>query len=234
MAQSMRGGLSRTLKADGSIVTLADQEIERWLRPELESLVPGSATWGEEQGRSEGGSAGLWLVDPIDGTSNYAFGSPLWGVSIALYQEGGIQLGVVAIPDLAETYSARAGGGTTCNGEPIDPVPPGPVRPEELVSYCDSVRDEFARYGLPGKMRYAGAFVVEAAFFLKQRFRGVIAYRGSAYDFGACLCLAEEAGADVRYADGSAFAIDDLMHADRPKKPFLLFPKNSGFYLRTG
>src|SRR5579884_1150182 len=94
LAQEIRGdGISRELKRDGSIVTTADRELEKLFRAELPKLVPESTVWGEEYGFEEEGSGGLWVVDPVDGTSNFSYGSPLWGVSAALVKGDQILFG---------------------------------------------------------------------------------------------------------------------------------------------
>ncbi len=219
------------LKSDGSIVTRADCEIEALLRTELPKLVPGTTVWGEEQGFQEPGPNGLWLVDPVDGTSNYRFGSPLWGVSIGLVQDGQVVLGAIALPDLDEIYSAHSGGGATCNDVPLPAIRPGPIKNEELVSYSDRTLIQYAGHKLPGKMRYAGAFVIESTFMLKGHFRGVISHKANLYDVAASICMATELGAEICYFDGSALDIPALIRAQRIEKPFLIFPQDSGFRL---
>ncbi len=95
-------------KPDDSLVTNADKAVERYLRGELPALAQKSTIWGEEEGYEPEGPGGLWLVDPIDGTSNYRFGQPLWGISVGLYRNGGVpEIGGIALPDLGETYLAE-------------------------------------------------------------------------------------------------------------------------------
>jgi len=95
IAQQARTEPKREIKPDGSIVTNGDRLVEQFLRAELTHLVPGSKVWGEEFGHSAEGEGGLWLVDPVDGTTNYAYGSPLWGVSVALLRGSSLKLGAV-------------------------------------------------------------------------------------------------------------------------------------------
>ena len=95
VAIASRAHMVRELKKDGSIVTNADRDAELFIRSELQRFIPGSTVWGEEFGHDGDSPDGLWLVDPIDGTSNFSFGSPLWGVSVALLKDGVIQLGAI-------------------------------------------------------------------------------------------------------------------------------------------
>ncbi|HZH98584.1 MAG TPA: inositol monophosphatase family protein [Fimbriimonadaceae bacterium] len=230
IAQRARENFVRELKPDGSVVTNGDREVEVFLRRELTTLVPGSTVWGEEFGYEEEGPGGLWCVDPVDGTSNYSFGSPLWGVSIALIVGTRPVLGAIGLPDLRELYLGADGAIVKRNGVPMPPVPPGPVEKHELVSYNDHI----ARMGqpLPGKMRITGAFVVDAMFMLGQRFRGLIGYREKLYDMAATALFAQQLEADLRYADGTKMNIEDLKRDEKIAKPWIMFPRDADFYIR--
>jgi myo-inositol-1(or 4)-monophosphatase len=228
MAQDLRGSLDACVKPDASIVTRADFEIETWLRDELPRLAPGSAVWGEEKGFAEEGSGGLWLVDPVDGTSNYAFGSPLWGVSIAWMLGGRIRLGAVALPDLGEAYSAAEGEGVTRNGERLPALRPGEIRNEELVA-CSPALFRRPGFRCPGNVRYNGAFVIEGAFFACGRYRALLSVRASLYDMAACLCLAREAGGDVRHLDGTPFDEAPSTQPSLIEPAFGFFPPGCGW-----
>src|ERR1043165_8157381 len=100
MARDMQAGIEREIKPDGSIVTPADRRVEEFLRASLPRLVAGAGVNGEEMESSEETEAGLWCLDPIDGTSNYAFGSPLWGVSVGLVKGEEALLGAIYLPVL--------------------------------------------------------------------------------------------------------------------------------------
>jgi myo-inositol-1(or 4)-monophosphatase len=229
LAQRCRESRSWRLKPDGSIVTNGDLEVEAFLKDRLLQIVGGSGFWGEE-GAFEGETpAGLWAVDPIDGTSNYAFGSPLWGVSVAFIRGGEPLLGCIALPDLGEIYLSWSGGGVFRNGVRLPPIPAGPVQPYELVSYSEHVSRQLDSKLIPGKMRSSGALVIEATFTLCQRFRGMIGVREKLYDIAAAVLMARELGADVRYADGAPLVARDLIADVHIAKPWLIFPKESGF-----
>jgi len=218
------------IKADDSLVTNADKAVERFLRTELDQLAPGSTIWGEEEGYAPEGTGGLWLVDPIDGTSNYRFGLPLWGVSVGLYRNGKLDLGGIILPDLKETYLGARGGGATLNGQPLPKLPPGPVRPSELVNV---ETDLLAKYGnsLPGKARISGAAVIGGTFVASGRFRGLIAEGEHLYDVAAHIVINREVGADVRYANGAAFDESALVRPVGISPAWIVFPQDSGFFL---
>jgi len=112
-------------KQDGSLVTGADHEIEATLRERIAGRFPGHAVLGEEGGFAGAGSVGssgsvpLWVIDPIDGTNNFAWGIPIFATLIALQQGGETVVGVVSAPALGERYEAAAGEGARMNGSPI-------------------------------------------------------------------------------------------------------------------
>lgn len=226
IAQKARLQMVREEKPDGSVVTNADREVETYLRDVLPSLVSGTTVWGEEFGFSDPGPNGLWLVDPVDGTTNFAHGSPLWGVSIALWQDG-IALGAIILPDLGELYLSAIGAGVTCNGRTLDPIPVGQVLRRETVGYSESVMKLGIK--IPGRMRCSGAFVVEGTWVMTQRYRGMVGVREQLYDVAPCLLFADELGAEVRYLDGSPFDRAALLAPVKIERPWIIFPRDSGF-----
>lgn len=96
-------------KAEGDYVTEVDRACEREIRAELAEPFPGIPMVGEEEGGAGGDPC--WLVDPLDGTTNFLHGFPVVGVSIALIEEDRPTVGVVHAPFLGETYSAVSGAG---------------------------------------------------------------------------------------------------------------------------
>lgn len=233
MAQACRASLSRDLKPDGSIVTNADRDVETFLRERLTALVPGSNVWGEEFGHAEEGPGGLWLVDPVDGTTNFAWGSPLWGVSIALMKGGEVVVGAVCLPDLSETYSAVQGGGTFMGDRRLPLIASGAVQAHEPVSYNESVARRYPRQRFPGKQRCNGAMVIDGCFVAAQRIRGLIGIREKLYDMAAVALMGLELGAALRFADGRPFVFAEHT-ADQPLgEAWIMFPAESGFVLDT-
>lgn len=112
-----RRGVATDRKADGSFVTAADREAEKFLRAEILRRFPDDAILGEEEGESAGRSGRRWIVDPIDGTYAFVHGVPLYGVLIGLEIGDEPSLGVVNMPALNELVSAASGLGTHLNGE---------------------------------------------------------------------------------------------------------------------
>ncbi len=93
------------------LVTEWDLRSEEVIRAVLAERTPGVPVLGEEGGQGEGAGALRWVVDPIDGTVNFAHGLPIWAVSIGLEAEGALEVGVVAAPRLGWWFEAARGGG---------------------------------------------------------------------------------------------------------------------------
>jgi len=111
-----RRGPEVRLKDDDTPVTEADLEIEGMVRGEVARRFPRDAVLGEEHGGSLEDAPRVWVVDPIDGTKNFAAGVQVWGTLIALFEEGEPVLGAVGAPALGERYEAVRGQGATLNG----------------------------------------------------------------------------------------------------------------------
>ncbi len=113
-----RTGLAIETKPDLTPVTEADRAVETELRRLLAADRPNDAILGEEEGAVGAGSR-RWILDPIDGTRNYARGVPIWATLIALEEDGAVRLGVASAPAIGRRWWAERGAGAYASGEPI-------------------------------------------------------------------------------------------------------------------
>jgi histidinol-phosphatase len=104
-------------KPDLSPVTQADLEVETALREMIADRFPDDAVTGEEHGAGAGER--VWIIDPIDGTKNFADGVPIWATLLALQVDGRSVLGMASAPALGERYEATSGGGARWNGREL-------------------------------------------------------------------------------------------------------------------
>ena len=113
-----RGFVHADVKSDGTLVTQADIESDQHICGQIRNEFPGDVVLSEELNTvCSGDSRVVWVVDPLDGTTNYSHGLPLWGVSIARLVNGQPDLGVIYFPVLGELYHATRGGGAFENHE---------------------------------------------------------------------------------------------------------------------
>ena len=101
------------------LVTEMDQRAEAFIMERLRGAFPDHAILAEESGATDGRSEYRWLIDPLDGTTNYAHGLPIFAVSVALERAGAVELGVAYDPSRDECFVAERGRGATVNGETI-------------------------------------------------------------------------------------------------------------------
>lgn len=112
-----RDSLGVTMKGAQDWLTVADGAVEDFLRQRLSVLFPGDAVIGEEGGGEA--SDAVWIIDPIDGTSNFARGDRNWCISIGFLLNREPEIGIISAPALDEIYVAQRGKGVTLNGRPI-------------------------------------------------------------------------------------------------------------------
>jgi histidinol phosphatase-like enzyme (inositol monophosphatase family) len=113
-----RGVLGLENKDDGSPVTLADRAAEAAMRRLLDAEAPGDAVVGEEYGEKTGVTGRTWVLDPIDGTRSFTAGRPIFGVLVALLEDGWPVMGAIDQPILRERWTGAAGRPTLLNGAP--------------------------------------------------------------------------------------------------------------------
>ena len=218
-----KAGRTVEFKADGSHVTNVDRETELWLKSELLPVWLGTNSWGEEYGFEPMGENGLWLIDPIDGTTNFAHGLPLWGISVALMDQEGIRLGVIALPELSVMLCAERGKGAFWNEEPMPKIPDGEIKSSSLVSVNESFFKRL-KLDLPGKPRLSGAFVIDGAFTVKQYYRALFGVNEKLYDIASSVLAARELGGHIAFLDGEPFNELDWVKDVKIDRPWGIFP----------
>lgn len=115
-----RSGISVTIKGKQDFVSEADLSVESELKKIIHNLFPEDGFLGEESGLTEGANeAGVWVIDPIDGTTNYLQGMDYWCISVAYVVKAKIEIGFVYAPDRNELFFAERGNGAYLNGTPL-------------------------------------------------------------------------------------------------------------------
>jgi histidinol-phosphatase len=116
---AFRGQLDVRTKGDGTWVTEVDETVERELRAELRSRYPDHAVLGEEDGLDGPPDAPRWVLDPIDGTTNFVRGNPIYATLIGLQIDGQDVVGVASAPALSARFDGILGGPAHQDGRPI-------------------------------------------------------------------------------------------------------------------
>jgi myo-inositol-1(or 4)-monophosphatase len=200
--------------ARGDLVTAADRESERFIVDRLRAAFPAATILGEEGGVRAGSDAERWIIDPLDGTTNYAHGYPLYCVSIAYEVEGEVVAGAVFAPVLGELYAASRGGGATCNGAAIAVSSIAHVGEALLCTGFVPARYErnganFARLSQRAQaVRRDGSAALDLCFVARGTFDAFWELDLSSWDVAAGALIVREAGGRVSGCDGRTFAVD--------------------------
>jgi myo-inositol-1(or 4)-monophosphatase len=104
-------------KGQANLVTIADKKSEELIIGGILGRYPNHSILAEESGATQSGASIKWIIDPVDGTTNFAHGYPFYCVSIAVEENGEVLCGAVYDPVRDEMFSAGRGQGATCNGE---------------------------------------------------------------------------------------------------------------------
>lgn len=211
----LRHGFGRRHQVDSKshaidLVTEVDYQSETFLLGQIRQRFPGHRILAEESGLSEGDDP-LWLVDPLDGTVNYAHGVPIFSVSLAYAEGGVVRLGVVYDPMRDECFAAERGRGAWLNGQPIrvsDTRTLGESLlvtgfPYDMWSNPENNLDNFARFAVRTRgVRRLGSAALDLCYVAAGRFDGYWEIRLQPYDVAAGGLIAAEAGAVVTNLHG--------------------------------
>ena len=220
LIQYFHQGLKIEYKGDADLVTAADRASEALIRERIGKQFPSHDVMGEEQGLNDRGSEYRWYVDPLDGTTNFAHGFPVFAVSMALEQRSDTQAkriaGVVYDPTRDELFAAELGKGAQLNGKPIH------------VSQATQLKECLLATGFPSHKRHknpniffyhqitlrthgvrrAGSAALDLCNVASGRFDGFWEFNLNPWDTAAGVLIVEEAGGKVSRFDGSPFQLD--------------------------
>jgi len=207
-------------KGDADLVTAADRASEALIRERIAAQFPAHDVLGEEQGLNDRGSEYRWYVDPLDGTTNFAHGYPVFCVSLALERRSGGDAkriaGVVYDPTRDELFSAAEGQGAQLNDQPI------------RVSKVGQLKECLLATGFPSHKRHKnpniyfyhqitlrthgvrrpGSAALDLCNVACGRFDGFWEFNLNPWDTAAGTLIVEEAGGKVSRFDGAAFELD--------------------------
>lgn len=210
--------LNISKKGDINLVTEADLASEKLIIERIKTYYPKHSILAEESGDAViigGENKWKWIIDPLDGTTNFAHGYPCFCVTLALEHEGEIVVGVTFDPTRDELFSAEKGQGAFLNNRPIRVSETEKLSDSLIVTgfpYDFKQRENFARhlteFLLTSRgVRRDGSAAIDMAYVACGRFDGFWEEGLNPWDVAAGNLLIEEAGGSVTYYDGSKFSI---------------------------
>jgi myo-inositol-1(or 4)-monophosphatase len=194
-----------------NLVTEMDPRAEALIVERLRREFPDDAILAEERGQLAGGSGRRWIIDPLDGTTNYAHGMPIFAVSIALEIDGRIALGVIHDPSQRETFASERGRGAWLDGarlavsstKRLDESLLATGFPYNIRETADTNFPEYAAFSLRSQaVRRMGSAVLYLAWVAAGRLDGYWELRLGAWDTAAGSLMVEEAGGRVTNLSG--------------------------------
>lgn len=235
----LRAGFGKVHQIDRKgvidLVTEVDRESEAYLLTEIEKNFPDSQAVGEEGGRLSGSGDGKWYIDPIDGTTNYTHGLPIFAVSIAYEKASELILGVVYNPIQEELYSAERERGAQLNGQVLQVKIVADVAdsllvtgfPYDIRTNLDNNLAEYERFSKRSHgVRRLGAAALDLCYVAAGRFDGYWEKGVKSWDVAAGALIVQEAGGKVTNIDGgpdfmskpqSVLAANKALHAEMLK-----------------
>lgn len=208
----------KTKTTSFDLVTVADIEAELAVVSVLKDYFPGHNFVAEENKYESTASENTWVIDPLDGTSNFAYGLPIFCASIALVQNNEVIAGVVYDPTRDELFSASKNCGAFLNGNNISVSPVSNLtesllitgfyydRGNDMVENLEKIR-QFLSYPIIG-LRRLGAAALDLCYVASARASGYWEYKLSPWDFAAGKLIVEEAGGKVTGRHGEPVTLE--------------------------
>ena len=218
-ARMLRQGRSHVgaliAKGDRDFATAVDLRIEETVKAMLGAELPGVPFLGEEGGGAKLDEGRLWVLDPIDGTVNFAHGSPLCAISLALVEDGRPTLAVVDLPLLGERYVAASGAGTYRNGHrvrisQVDSLAEATIGMSDFAVGSNAEAETGVHLELTRtlatqalRVRMHGSEAVDLAWLASGRLDASVMLSSLPWDVSGGVLLVREAGGRVFCADGT-------------------------------
>jgi myo-inositol-1(or 4)-monophosphatase len=203
-------------KGQANLVTAADRKSEELIIGGILARYPLHSVLAEESGVTQPGAPVQWIIDPLDGTTNFAHGYPFYCVSIAVEENGEIVCGVVYDPVRDELFTAARGSGAFCNGEPIRVSDVDALSQALLITgfpynfreRLQTVISQFEKFLVASQaVRRGGAAALDLCYVACGRLDGFWELHLQPWDTAAGRIILEEAGGKVTNFKGSPFSI---------------------------
>lgn len=220
----MKSGISSSdiyVKGRADFVTQKDLEVQNYIFGELNKLYPNIGFIGEEEDKNISNESGMqWILDPIDGTTNYIYGYNMSAISLALKDKDKIVFGMVYNPFTNELFKAIRGEGAYLNGTPIKvsntdsltnalvAVGTSPYYKNLSMEVFDKIRQLFEK---SLDIRRSGSAALDLAYVASGRQDAYFEYSLKPWDYAAGCLILEEAGGVVKDTNGKELSYEDII-----------------------
>ena len=194
------GNIRANNKADGSLVTSCDLWSDKTIVDGLASIAPDEGVLSEEGGKSIPNTKAYWIVDPLDGTTNFAAGIPYWSISVARFVDGKPQSSFLIIPTLKKKFVSIKGKGVWLNNQKIEPY--NNNHKSECVSLCSrsiKILQKKPNSIFPGKIRLLGVSSLNLTSVAMGQTFGAIESTPKIWDIAAAWLILEELNCPIEW-----------------------------------
>ena len=214
------GNISASNKADGSLITSCDLWSDKTIVDGLASIAQDEGVLSEEGGKSIPNTKAYWIVDPLDGTTNFAAGIPYWSISVARFVDGKPQSSFLIIPTLKKKFLSIKGRGVWLNNQKIDPN--NTNHKSECVSLCSrsiKILQKKPNSIFPGKIRLLGVSSLNLTSVAMGQTFGAIESTPKIWDIAAAWLLLEELNCSIEWLETDPLNLvsgEDLSNVNFP------------------
>ncbi len=192
-------GIDADLKSDQTTITIADTKADQHITAAIKENFPQDQILSEESTLTLDSDEGsIWVIDPLDGTTNFSLGFPYWGVSIARVTDGVPELAAAYFPMLDELYTAEKGTGAFLNGNRIINNNPEKKRPTNMM-VCTGNAQNFYKIKLPYKKRTVGSAAYDFCLVAKGTAIIGVQIKSKIWDIAAGYLIIKESGGDLKF-----------------------------------
>ena len=196
------GNISASNKHDGSLITSCDLWSDQTIVDGLASIVPDEGVLSEEGEKSIPDTKAYWVVDPLDGTTNFAAGIPYWSISVARFVDGRPQSSFLIIPTLKKKFLSIRGKGVWLNNQKINPNKNN--HQSECISLCSrsiKILQKKPNSVFPGKIRLLGVSSLNLTSVAMGQTFGAIESTPKIWDIAAAWLLLEELNCSIEWLE---------------------------------
>ena len=196
------GNINASNKADGSLITSCDLWSDKTIVNGLGEIAPEEGVLSEEGGKSIPNTKAYWVVDPLDGTTNFAAGIPYWSISVARFVNGKPESSFLIIPTLKKKFVSIKGKGVWLNNQKIDPN--NNNHQSECISLCSrsiKILQKNPNTVFPGKIRLLGVSSLNLTSVAMGQTFGAIESTPKIWDIAAAWLLLEELNCSIDWLE---------------------------------
>jgi myo-inositol-1(or 4)-monophosphatase len=225
-ACNISGRGENRVKFDQGLVTGAEIQLSEFFTQELKATFPEHRIFPdlrEDNAYTHEEKRFLWIFDPLDGVANFQAGIPIWGISLALFENYWPVFGAFHMPATDDLFQARAGGTAHWNDRPIHISFQDTVNDESLLLVYSRFHQRY-RATFPGKIRNLGCTAAHLCYVAAGCAEAAVAANESYQELAAASIIVNAAGGKIHKLDGGEFFLSDYLHGDKEEEHLIVLP----------